>query len=265
MDYKNKGVLNIAIDGNIGTGKSTLLKNLQYGFMNKIPEPVERFSFYPKRNEDHLAYGDFNPLMEQYKNPKADSPLAQLHIINASLKYYNTSLSKSPMQVNVSERCVLSPRVFIEAKRQTGVFSDFSAHYLRDYHYISLSKLPSGVIPQLVIFLDCDPKVCQLRISKRQDDETTDHISLELLEALREVYKKFYSTTTHNDIQEIFYLDTTELNEDQTRSEVEALLNNFMLKWPDLVKNYLTDNAKLRGVKVYPMRHYHEGNNGCCE
>lgn len=167
----------IFIEGNIASGKTTLLAN----FMNKyaadedikfIPifEPVQRFEKY--------QFGNYNPLSLAYDDPIQNLPCTQLHIT----KEINLEFDKIMQQVlhmveNISqskivllqERSLFSPIMFLNSAWLNGYINNFTCEYLCE-HAIqcargSLSKARMNYAGGY--FLNTKPEECLQRLKTR--------------------------------------------------------------------------------------------------
>ena len=212
----NKKHFYVAIDGNIGCGKTTLLKNLTFNENFKIiPEPVEAFS----------SFKQYNPLLSMYQDPVKNASCAQMHIIDTSQKYYQTKVAQSQKPYNISERCIFSPSIFIEAKKEMKELTSFCADYIHTYHDNLISK--NQIFPDKIIFLHCEPNISKERIQKRNQDPTTPLISLEYLYCLDKQFRKFYCNDKINPL----IIDTSV----KTPDDVTKLALNYIFseeeKW----------------------------------
>lgn len=145
-----------AIEGNIGAGKTCILKEIQklrpdWGI---IDEPLTAFTHYSK----------FNPLYESYSMPEKNAAISQIHIIDSSLNHYKKN-AKRDKEITVSERSVLSSNLFIEVNKDMGIFSDFVATFL--YNYLEKNLTEDHIIPEVTFYLDIDPMICQERTQRR--------------------------------------------------------------------------------------------------
>lgn len=153
-----------SIEGNIGSGKSTVLRSLQKAngtHVDCFPEAVKLYSSF-------LACDNtmFNPLQEMYADPIKSAGFAQFHILRICSDYYTLRYLESPKRVLVSERSLLSPSAFIEANFQNGYFSSFGKEYLKKELEILQCKC-AGTLPDYVIFLNASPALCYERMKGR--------------------------------------------------------------------------------------------------
>ena len=80
-----------ALEGIVGSGKTTLLEWLKVMLLADghtfymIPEPVDKF-------KKKVTY---NPLEECYKCPEQSTVMAQIHIMDESVKHYTEEVTKA--------------------------------------------------------------------------------------------------------------------------------------------------------------------------
>ena len=176
----------ISLEGNVGAGKSTVLRKLG-GDLRKVEEPYEVFT----------KWGRHNPLLLSCQDPSRNLPLAQLHIIQSSFRWYQQVTERfaeakyGSQPIYLSERSVCSTEVFVRALHRMGRLSDFS----KDYLLAVIMDLGRQSYPQLypdyVIYLDVDPAVCQERMMFRNTD-TDFSLGSEYLRIMKEVHDEYF-------------------------------------------------------------------------
>ena len=85
-----------ALEGIVGSGKMTVIQWLEdilqkngYSYLI-IPEPVDKF-------KKKLTY---YPLEECYRDPKKSAALAQIHIMDESIKHYTSEVAKARASIS---------------------------------------------------------------------------------------------------------------------------------------------------------------------
>ena len=114
-----------SLDGIVGSGKTTMLEWLKEMLLEDghtfylIPEPVDKF-------KKKMTY---NPLEECYNCPEKNAAMAQMHIMDESVKHYTEEVMKArkmKLDLVLSERSIISPLIFTEAYFLHDIFSAFT-------------------------------------------------------------------------------------------------------------------------------------------
>ena len=114
-----------ALEGIVGSGKTTLLEWLKVMLLEDghtfymISEPVDKF-------KKKVTY---NPLDECYKSPEQSAVMAQIHIMDESVKHYTEEVTKArkmKLDLVLSERSIVSPLIFTDTYFRSDIFSAFT-------------------------------------------------------------------------------------------------------------------------------------------
>ena len=145
--------ISVAVEGTIGCGKTTLLKQLALldSSINVLCEPIEAFCNYKQHKPLSLAYSE----------PKKYTCATQLHIIRELDTYYSSHLS--PGCVNVTERCLASAEPFINAHTKMGYLSEFEKSLLTDV----AREAGQPYYVKKYFFIECPPAITLQRIVRR--------------------------------------------------------------------------------------------------
>lgn len=167
MDTLNKKF--ISIEGNIGSGKSTVLKIIRENFPDLVilDEPL---SSWEKVGENQ----DVNLLGMYYEDPKRWGFTFQIHALFTRLKKWGEYTSLENSAVKVSERSLLSDRYVFASIMRDMDFLNEAEHeiYLQCYKEMCNMKKIANV--QGIIYIQCDPNTCSERIKKRnREGEST--------------------------------------------------------------------------------------------
>lgn len=158
----------ISIMGNIGCGKSTVIKRLQRE--NKIDE-INYFE------EPLDKWGDWLELF--YSNQEKYAFSFQMKVLKDFL--FSKEYSKKPI---VCERSPYESKViFAKALLDDGKMNEKEYELLNDYHEIIAWK------PDVIIYLNVSPKVCNERINVR-NRKCENGIPFEYLETLHNNYEQ---------------------------------------------------------------------------
>merc|ERR1712062_219928 len=180
--------LNIAVEGNIGCGKSTFLSHLQsFGGVYVVPEPLDQWT--------NLA-GRHNLLESSFKDSKRYSFQFQSFVQLTRLKVWNREANYS--KVKIVERSIHSNRyVYLEVARQSGNLNTEEYEVLcRQYETMSKAF---DLRLDLIIYLRTDPLTSYKRMLSRGRMEESD-AKLKYLQNLHEAYENWLisSKSTQN-------------------------------------------------------------------
>lgn len=166
----------ISIDGNIGSGKSTILTCLKFFFNNKkdiifLDEPVSEWEKI--KDKDNVT------ILEKFYNNQSKYSFAfQMMAYISRLSLLKDAIEKNPNAIIITERCLNTDRyVFSKMLYDSGKLEDIEYQiYLKwfdNFNYLqNIHK---------TIYLKTDPDICYKRINKRSR-EGESNISLEYLE-----------------------------------------------------------------------------------
>ena len=183
----------ISIEGNIGSGKSTILKYLKESLKDKtgdtrniifLQEPVDEWSQIKDKNNVSI--------LEKFYNNQAKYSFAfQMMAYISRLSLLKNAIEKNPNAIIITERCLNTDRyVFAKMLYDSGMIEDVEYQiYLNWFdHFLYMQKL------QKVIYLQTDPNVCFYRINKR-DREGESNISLEYLQKCHKYHEEMIGAT----------------------------------------------------------------------
>jgi deoxyadenosine/deoxycytidine kinase len=171
----------IAIEGNIGVGKSTFLR-----LMNKVkglegnivtmPEPVDKWQNVGGNSE-------YNLLECFYKNPHRYSYTFQSYAFITRFLQHNDGVINNPNKVRILERSVFTDRkVFVSSLKDNKYLDDMEVSLYNEWFEPVLATLPN-LVPDVVVYLRASPETCMSRLKKRSRQEESN-IELEYLELL---------------------------------------------------------------------------------
>ena len=156
-----------ALEGIVASGKMTLLEWLKVMLLEDghtfymIPEPVDKF-------KKKVTY---NPLEECYKSPKQSAVMAQIHIMDESVKHYTEEVMKArKMKLNLvlSEQSIVFPLIFTDMYFWHDIFSAFTKDSI-DMMWGDKTGNDAdlaAVKPDVIIFLKVPPSVTRLWLKK---------------------------------------------------------------------------------------------------
>lgn len=177
----------ISIEGNIGSGKTTLVSILKEELKDDdrfvfISEPVDIWLKNTDKNGESMLTKFYNN-QEKYAFPfQIMAYFSRLHLIREARK-------NNPNKVIITERCVYTDRnVFAKMLYEDGKIEDVCYNiYLQWF-----DEFMEGMDVEKIIYVDTQPSLCHERINKRKrEGEST--IPLEYLEKCGEYHQKWIS------------------------------------------------------------------------
>jgi deoxyadenosine/deoxycytidine kinase len=161
MDSQNSYKL-ISIDGNIGSGKSTLMEALKNKFKNNkniifLREPVDEWAQIKDENNVTI-------LEKFYANQKEYSFSFQMMAYISRLALLKEAVKNNPHAIFISERSLFTDReVFAKMLYKSGCIEEVNYKiYLKWFDSFSV-EFPLNK----VIYVKADPQICFDRIKKR--------------------------------------------------------------------------------------------------
>jgi deoxyadenosine/deoxycytidine kinase len=214
----------ISIEGNIGSGKSTILRSLKAHFSDneKINQKI-LFLQEPVDEWENIKDKDGNTILKKfYENQKDYSFAFQMMAYISRLSLLKREMDEHPDAIIITERCLNTDRyVFAKMLYDDGLIEDVEYQiYLTWFeHFFDINKI------QKLVYLKTDPKICLERVNKRmREGEST--LTHEYLEKCHK-YHSDMITNTHCDVLQIDSNVDTDMN-----TEIEN-------KWIDMIKYFI--------------------------
>lgn len=158
----------IIIDGNIGSGKSTILSLLKSDNFNVISEDVEDWKDYISQ-----FYSDMGKFSLSF----------QMKVLLHHLKVYN--YIKNEKEDFILERSPLSClHIFGENLKEKGLLSELDLNLMKDYNHTF------GWYPEIIIYIKTDPEISYKRIKERS--RPGENIPLGYLQEIDRLYTQLY-------------------------------------------------------------------------
>jgi len=222
----------LSIEGNIGSGKSTILRFLHENNHSKdilyLAEPVDKWSNIKDENGVTI-------LEHFYQDPNKHSFMFQIMAFATRLQILKDAIEQNPeVKVIICERSILADKmVFASMLHNDGlidkmgitIYNTMADNYLKDYPL-------NGVI-----YIDAEAEICCNRIKKRNRDGESN-IELSYLKKCKEYhdnwllkYKRYKSVPETSDEVMLMHIKT---NEDSNFDN-----NDISRKWLADIKRYI--------------------------
>ena len=192
----------ISIEGNIGSGKSTILQNLKNQFINEkyiifLEEPVNEWTKVKDNNENIIE--KFYQDSEKYSFP------FQMLALFTRFKMLNDEITKNPNSIIITERCLFTDKyIFSQMLFDTKKMNSIEYQIYNKWFDEFTKKLPEHKF----IYLESSPKICLERIKKRSRDGE-QKINLKYLEECSNYHNLMFNKIKYN---LKFNLDNCEYN-----------------------------------------------------
>ena len=155
------------IEGNIGVGKSTMLKNIKKtlgNYYNNIPviylqEPVEIWENIKDKNDENI-------IEKFYKDNKKYSFSFQMMALISKLEYLNNILDKYRECVVISDRSVFTDKnIFAKMLYDSNDMEEINYKiYIKWFEHYTKKVQLTGII-----YLQSNPEICFERIKERNE------------------------------------------------------------------------------------------------
>lgn len=208
----------LTIEGNIGSGKSTLVKRLRKELSNVwtfLDEPVDEWLKLKDENDKSLIelfYSDKKRYSYTFQNYAYITRMRKL-------------METKPHNVNVTERCVLTDKhVFAKMLTDDGYMNKMEDQMYNDWFDIfeKFAKI------DLVVYIKTDPKVCDERIKIRAREG--EDIPIEYLERLHEYHEKWINKIDTNKLLVLDGSTNFKDNPDEFIQQIKAFVDKFNKK-----------------------------------
>jgi len=175
-----------SIEGNIGSGKSTLVKLLKQNLIKVemteiiyLQEPVEEWKNIKSRSGENI-------IEKFYSNQHKYSFSFQMMAYISRLSQLRKTIRNNPNAIIITERSVFTDRnVFAKMLYDADKIEEIDYTIYNKWFYEFISEIPIAG----VIYLDTKPTKCLERINKRNRDGET--ISLEYLANCKQYHDKW--------------------------------------------------------------------------
>jgi deoxyadenosine/deoxycytidine kinase len=169
----------LSIDGNIGSGKSTLFNSLKNYFSEEINCNGKKIVFIDEPVNDWQKIKDKtgkNILECFYENPEKYSFSFQMLAYISRLSRLQKVVKTGEYDVIITERCVFSDmNVFAKMLYDSGNINEIEWQVYRQWFYNFLDDIPVVYF----IYINTDPETCLDRINNRK--RPGENISLQYL------------------------------------------------------------------------------------
>jgi len=180
--------MKISIDGNIGSGKSSLIKNIEE-YLDNRENIYNASKLYQYRDNISLIQEPvslWKPYLNNfYKDMKNNGLALQMKILKHHLSVPNENIVITERS---SKSCV---DIFGKHLYNSELLNSLDISLMKDY------ENSFGNLPDVYIYIDTPPQICGQRIDLR-NRESEDKISIDYLENIDKLYSDMYSDKIKN-------------------------------------------------------------------
>jgi deoxyadenosine/deoxycytidine kinase len=188
LNEKRKKIKLIMIEGNIGAGKSTLVKRMKDS--NTIRQDYEFLLEPTNRWLETRANNGKNMLELYYENPKQRAAEFQIYALYTRIELLIECILTTNKKYIVLERSPLSDKhCFYEVNKLEGNIDHYS-QIVYETMFNFFNDKTNIFTPDKVIYLQLDPQTCKSRIHER-GIESEQKITLEYLTQLHEAHESW--------------------------------------------------------------------------
>jgi deoxyadenosine/deoxycytidine kinase len=226
MSQYSSNFIIISIEGNIGSGKTTLMENLKEYYKDDseiifLREPVDEWSKI-RDNNGTTILEKFYQDQEKYSfSFQIMAYMSRLNVLRTTLK----TLEKDKKYVIITERSLNTDR-YVFAKM---LFETCKMEYINYQIYLTWFDAFSEEFPvHKIVYVKASPHVCHLRISKRAR-KGEEIIPLSYLDSCHEYHESMLEKYSQN--IEINVLDgNIDINENDTQIKEWMIQINAFIK-----------------------------------
>lgn len=210
--------MRISIDGNVGSGKSSVLGRLQNDL--NVPtfcEPVRDWYRY---------------LQEYYHDPKRWAFCLNLKVMTSYSPHIRQETTSNDM-ISVWERHPFACRhVFTQLGIDCGYIDELESRVVDD-----VMKSMPWMLPDVLIYIKTSPEVCRSRTIKRAR-ECEEELTQEYLEQVHNCYEKMIDTIKSNHKNTNVWIVDGNRDEDSVYNDVKAVVSMILKKEYAFVQNF---------------------------
>ncbi len=183
----------ITVEGNIGSGKSTLIKYMKENLTNVsnvpvvyLPEPVHLW-------ENIKSENDKNMIQLFYENQKKYSFSFQMMAYISRLQIFKDAIRENPDSIIITERCLLTDyNIFAKMLYESGkMLKEEYEIYKQWFEYFNEIKVHQ------FIYIKTDPEVSYQRCVKRSRSGE-NNITLEYLQTCNKMHEDWFAKQHDN-------------------------------------------------------------------
>jgi deoxyadenosine/deoxycytidine kinase len=206
---RNKNKKMIVIIGNIGSGKSTLVKEIDGLTNHRFTTALEPFEEW-KQSGLFTHYAD--------EKHKYALPM-QLYILQSRLAHFMKALKQNEaLDVIYKEmicdgHALTDYNVFTKHLHEQGYLTQVDMKFYTAVYRDVQSMVPELFNPSVIFFLDASPELCMKRIQERGRTDEVGKLTTNYIESIDKKHREFIRDTKHKVVRLDARLNPCELAE----------------------------------------------------
>lgn len=237
MSSFNRKPTIISIEGNIGTGKSTILANLKIHLDNVMPGNQILFLKEPVDIWESIKDEHGHTILEKfYKDQKRYAFTFQVMAYISRLSLLKRAIKENPeCEIIIIERSLIADKnIFMQMLYDDGqvemmefeIYNRWYREFIEEYRVDS------------IIYLDSDPEICSERINRRNRNGE-DGIPLSYLQKCRDYHQRWLVDTKidKSDKQISDHAESYKIDHDGHDYSVLRINSNSNVEYPDSLSN----------------------------
>lgn len=173
--------INVFIEGNIGAGKSTMIKYLsKFQNFETVPEPVSKWQ----------NLNGHNIFKMMSTNPHQNAFKFQSYVLLTLIEEYSKPHNKP---IRILERSIFSQKCFTRILNKSGILDDISYAILNEWSKFTMNTF--NISADAIIYIRTEPEILQKRILSRGRSEEKN-IKLELLNEIHQYHEQWLLSNT---------------------------------------------------------------------
>lgn len=211
----------ISIDGNIGSGKSTLYNELKKVYQDNssicfVPEPVDEWS--------NIVDHDGTPILTNlYKDTKKYAFRFQMMAYISRLHLLRQKIKENKYKIIISERCVQTDKMVFAQM----LYDDNMIDHDEFQIYLNwFNEFLDDIILAGIVYVRAEPDICKHRVHIR--DRKGENISIDYLKRCHDYHETWLNNTDIDLLVIDANTDTSNLENKHIRNEWITLIDNWL-------------------------------------
>lgn len=211
----------IAVEGNIGAGKSTFLGACERGLKNSVHVVYEKVGEWTSFKDSESGLSIFDLF---YKEKERYTFVFQSYVLLSRINSIKMAQAQNPDKIILCERSFLTDlEVFAKSLREAKEMTDVEWQVYKCWHELVQGVVDIPLAGQ--IYLRADPSVCMSRVKERAR-QSEDMISSEYLDTLHRQHDRWMGETSLPTL--VVDANTDYIKNREKMADVCAMVDSFL-------------------------------------